>query len=171
MIVIFRKSSSQNKTGACNHVNDKGGSETVCGPHGSQLWRKMWEDFQSSPPLRNIPYKGTKNHPEVFLPEIFLKSPGVMDLRTFGSRTSAAKCLPFQGFENLPEVCEPGRPPEWPADVRRVSVSKTLSLGCCFLVPDFSQWSNEPPRRCWSFSVFFPSCGSIGKIQPSRPFN
>ena len=33
----------------------------------------------------------TKNQPEVFLHKVFLRPPGVMDVRAFGSRTSAQK--------------------------------------------------------------------------------
>ena len=37
-----------------------------------------------------------------------------MDVRAFGSWTSAPKCLFFQDFEGLTEVFAPGRPPGYP---------------------------------------------------------
>ena len=37
-----------------------------------------------------------------------------MDVRAFGSWTSAPKCLFSQDFEGLTEVFAPGRPPEYP---------------------------------------------------------
>ena len=52
--------------------------------------------------------------PEVFLTEVFLNPPRVMDVRAFGSWTSAPKCLFFQDFEGLTEVFAPGRPPGYP---------------------------------------------------------
>ena len=55
-----------------------------------------------------------KIQPEVFLTEVFLNSPGVMDVRAFGSWMSAPKCLFFQGLEGLTEVFAPGRLPGYP---------------------------------------------------------
>ena len=55
-----------------------------------------------------------RNSARSFSDRSFQNPPGVMDVRAFGSRMSAPKCLFFQDFEGLTEVFAPGRPPGYP---------------------------------------------------------
>ena len=58
-----------------------------------------------------------------------------MDVRAFGSWTSAPNCLFFQDFEGLTEVFAPGRPPGYPRGRPPDVGPKTCSF-CCFVVLD-----------------------------------
>ena len=53
----------------------------------------------------------------------------VLDVRAFGSWTSAPKCFAFQDFDRPGRSFGPGYPREWPPDVRGMSVPQTSSLG------------------------------------------
>ena len=78
--------------------------------------------------LSTLSLQRTKKQPEVFLPEVFFCTPWgyeLMDVRAFGSWTSAPNCLFVQGFRGLPEVFDPRRPNEGPRDLRRMSGPKT----------------------------------------------
>ena len=81
------------------------------------------------------PMKRTKNQPEVFLHKVFLRPPRVMDIRAFGSRTSAQKtcfsCAPSDGVKVSGWDVRPDIRP----DVREISRPKNLCLGC-FSIPD-----------------------------------
>ena len=57
---------------------------------------------------------GNENSARSFSDRSFLNPPRVMDVRAFGSWTSAPKCLFFQDFEGLTEVFAPGRPQGYP---------------------------------------------------------
>ena len=94
--------------------------------------------------------QGTKIQPEVYLAEVFLNPPEVMDVCAFGSWMSAPKCLfLFQNFDGRPKVL----PPDVcriRMDVHRISGPKTYSLGCFFVLEKwaqalFAQTSWAPP--------------------------
>ena len=70
-----------------------------------------------------------ENSAQSFSDRSFSKSLRVVDVRTFGSRISAPKCLFFQDFERPDRSFGPGYPREWPPDVRGMSGPKTSSLG------------------------------------------
>ena len=70
-----------------------------------------------------------KNQPKGFLHKVFLRPPRVMDVRAFGSRTSAQRTLFFLRSERWALLGRDVRPDIRP-DVRRISRPKTLCFGC-----------------------------------------
>ena len=59
------------------------------------------------------PYLGNgKNQPQVFLTEVFLTTPGIMDVHAFGLKMSVLECCFFHGSEGLTEAFDPGHLPE-----------------------------------------------------------
>ena len=82
--------------------------------------------------------EGTKIQPEVFLTEVSLNPPMVMDIRAFGSWTSAPKREFLQDFEGLAKFLPSDVRRDIRVDVRRISGPKTYSLGCFFIPEDHS---------------------------------
>ena len=74
-----------------------------------------------TPLTRKVATKlGNDNQPEVFLHKGCLRPPRVMDVRAFGSRTSAQKtfsCAPSDGVKVFGSGRPPGYPPGRPRDV------------------------------------------------------
>ena len=104
------------------------GTAPVCPRHrASQSVDVYWFSCQTQK-------YGTKIQPEAFLTEVFLNPPGVMDVRAFGSWTSAPKCLFFSRSLRASPKFYPRRPPAYPR-ARRISGPNTYSLGC-FAVPE-----------------------------------
>ena len=86
-------------------------------------------------PFASPLFRERKFSPKFFWPK-FLKIPwgsGCPRLRVMDVR---AEMLVFQDFEGPDRSFGPGYPREWPPDVRGISVPKTSSLGC-FFVLDF----------------------------------
>ena len=93
-------------------------------------------------PHRRIPHAslGNKIQPQVFLTEVFLNFPGVMDVSAFGSWKSAPKCLFFQDYEGLTEIFAPGRPPGYPRGRPLGYPAPKLTLWTAFFVPAKLYW-------------------------------
>ena len=79
-----------------------------------------------------------KSAPEFLCPEFsFLRPPGVMGVRAFGSWMSAPKRLFFQGFEGTATLfwTRGVRTNYGDPDVRGISGPRTFSLGCFLSFP------------------------------------
>ena len=103
-----------------------------------------------NPPPQNakILFLGNENSAQSFSDRSFWKSLRLMDVRAFGSWMSAPRCFFFRDFERPDRSFGQGYPREWPPDVRGISIPKTSSLGCFFVLEVYcrlavSEWASQ----------------------------